>query len=99
MQISFAEIFDFQGEISMISRKITVAMSDGTQMSPIALLVQTAGKYDSNIRLIKGNKTINAKSVMGTMAMGIMNGDTLEITAEGADEEKAVEALAEFLTK
>ena len=83
----------------MISKKVTVDMYDTDDASPIALLVQTAGKYASRITIKKENKTINAKSIMGMMAMGITNGDEIELEADGADAAEAITALTEFLSK
>jgi len=83
----------------MISKSITVAMKDMTDAEPIALLVQTAGRYTSSLHIKKGTKNINAKSIMGMMAMGLSNGDTVEIEADGADAAEALEAIVGFLTK
>lgn len=83
----------------MLNKIITVDMRDSDDASPIALLVQTAGRFNSKLTINRDNKTINAKSIMGMMAMGITNGDQIELVAEGTDESEAIEALADFLTK
>ena len=65
---------------------------------PAALLVQRAKQFDSEVKLEKGSKAKNAKSVMGIMAQGAIEGDTVKITAEGPDEKAAAEALAAFVS-
>ena len=63
----------------------------------IALLVQTANGYDSDIRLKCEGRKMNAKSLMGVITLGLMSGREVEITASGEDEEKAADAVAAFL--
>ena len=63
-----------------------------------ALLVQTASSFDSRIHISYLNKSINAKSIMGVMTLPLSDGDEVTITAEGADENKAMKEMAEFFT-
>lgn len=44
-------------------------------------------------------KKVNAKSIMGMMSLGIAEGESVTIIADGADEEKAVEDITRYLTK
>lgn len=83
----------------MQTKTITVNAENGFEARPIALLVQEAGKYDSHIHLEVGTKKVNAKSIMGMMSLGLTNGDELTITAEGSDEEAAVEGIIKFFTE
>jgi len=62
-----------------------------------AFFVQTASKYDCKIQVMIDDKKINAKSIMGTIALGIIKGKTAVITAEGSDAEQAVDELAGVL--
>jgi phosphocarrier protein len=57
------------------------------------MFVQEAGKYKSEVNVIKEGKKINAKSIMGIMAGGISKGTVLTIEAEGEDAQAAVDAL------
>ncbi len=81
----------------MKSEKITVNMEKGLEARPIALLVQEAGKFDSRIYLEIGSKKVNAKSIMGMMSLGMVNGDQVEVSAEGEDEEAALTGICRFL--
>lgn len=82
----------------MITRKVRVNLENGLDVRPVALLVQEASKYDSTVHILVENKKVNAKSIMGMMSLGLNNGEELEIVADGADEEKAVEGVAQFLS-
>lgn len=62
-----------------------------------AYFVQTAGKFESEIRISVEEKKINAKSIMGTIALNMQKGQKVLISAEGADEAAAVEELAAVL--
>lgn len=83
----------------MIERPITVQVEHGLDVRPIAMLVQVAGRFSSEIHIISGKKKINAKSIMGMMALGIDNGEEITVIANGQDEEEAMDAVVEYLTK
>lgn len=83
----------------MIEKTVVVSMMGEAEERPVAVLVQIASQYDSKVNLVTGDKRINAKSIMGMMSMNFENGSELTIVADGADEEAAVNALSEYLTK
>ena len=80
----------------MIEKTVVVSMMGEAEERPVAVLVQIASQYDSKVHLVTGDKRINAKSIM---SMNFENGSELTIVADGADEEAAVNALSEYLTK
>lgn len=82
----------------MLEKKVAVGLPDETENRPVALLVQIASKYNSKIHLECGNRKVNAKSIMGMMALGFSEGDVLTITADGDDEAEAVRDLENYLT-
>lgn len=82
----------------MKTSNVRVNLENGLDVRPVALLVQEASKYDSTIHILVENKKVNAKSIMGMMSLGLNNGEELQIIAEGSDEEKAVEGIAQFLS-
>lgn len=63
-----------------------------------AFFVQTAGKFEAEIQISIEEKKINAKSIMGTIALNMQEGQTAVIIADGADETAAVEELAAVLS-
>lgn len=81
----------------MTTRDIRINLENGMEARPIALLVQEASKYESKIYIQSGNKRVNAKSIMGMMSLGLDNGEELEVSAEGSDEQAAVEGIENFL--
>ena len=81
----------------MTKRSITVRLEDGLDARPVALLVQEASKYESNIYFEVDDKRINAKSIMGMMSLGLCAGEELTVTAESADAQTAVDNLEMFL--
>lgn len=83
----------------MIEKTVVVSMMGEAEERPVAVLVQIASQYDSKVHLVTRDKRINAKSIMGMMSMNFENGSELTIVADGADEEAAVNALSEYLTK
>ncbi|WP_427339789.1 HPr family phosphocarrier protein [Caloranaerobacter sp. DY30410] len=81
----------------MEKRTITVKNKAGLHARPAALFVQTAGKFLSEITVKKDDKEVNAKSIMGIMALGVSQGNEITIIARGEDEKEAVEALVDLL--
>ena len=80
----------------MIERNIQVLAS--LEARPAALFVQTASQFASSIYLRMDNKTINAKSIMGVISLGVLDNQNVTIIAEGQDEEQAVDKLGSFLS-
>jgi len=83
----------------MTKRSIKVRLEDGLDARPVALLVQEASKYESNIYIEVDDKRINAKSIMGMMTLGLVPGEQVTVTADGTDEEKAIEGIEKYLTE
>ena len=81
----------------MSRKEVTVSNVSKKHDNPIAELVQVACRFDSNITLESDNRKINAKSIMGIMAFNPSKGMTVNIVAEGKDEEEALLAMEKFL--
>ena len=79
--------------------EVVVNVKDDRDASPIAFLVQTASQFDSKIYIECGEKHVNAKSIMGMMTLTLTNGTAVLISADGQDEDEALEKIKEFLTK
>jgi len=80
----------------MISEVITITNDTGLHARPASVFVSTAAKFKSELMLQKGDKQINAKSIMGVLSLGITKGTEIIISAQGADEEEALRALVEL---
>lgn len=77
--------------------KKQVVVSADFMEKPIALLVQTAGQFSSNIYLQLGTKNINLKSIMGVISIGSLDGKEVIIAVDGTDEQQACDAIVEYL--
>ena len=82
----------------MTKRSIKVRLEDGLDARPVALLVQEASKYESNIYFEVDDKRINAKSIMGMMTLGLDAGEEITLSANGEDEEAAMSSIEQYLS-
>ena len=82
----------------MIKRPVTIQISNGLEARPIAMLVQVASQFESEIYVESEKKKVNAKSIMGMMTLGLDTGDSVTITANGVDENEAMNQIEGYLT-
>lgn len=83
----------------MTKKEITIQLASGLEARPIAMLVQVASQFVSEIHLeSKGGRAVNAKSIMGMMTLGLSAGETVMVSADGADETDAVERIEKYLS-
>lgn len=71
----------------MIRKKITVENKLGLHARPCAVLVKTANKFRSDLRIQKEDMIINGKSIMGVMMLAAEYLSELELIADGVDDE------------
>ena len=69
----------------------------GIHARPATRLVNLAMSFSAEIDLTAMNKTVNLKSIMGLMSLGIYKGETVKVTVIGSDADKAIAAIADFL--
>ncbi len=81
----------------MITKKVQIQLANGLEARPVAMLVQVASQHDSTIYIQSAGKKVNAKSIMGMMSLGLDNGESVEVVADGADEEAAIASIESFL--
>ena len=81
----------------MVVRDILVNLEHGLEARPIALLVQVASQYDSSIYIESEGKRVNAKSIMGMMTLVLSAGDKIVVSADGKDEEEALNGVEAYL--
>lgn len=68
----------------------------GIHARPAGLLVKEAKKYESECTITKDGKIKKLTQLMMLMSLGVKQGETVTVTAEGADEDAAIEGLKEF---
>jgi phosphocarrier protein HPr len=83
----------------MAEKQFKVVAETGIHARPATLLVQTASRFDSEITLEYKGKTVNLKSIMGVMSLGVGQGAEIKIAAEGNDANDALQALEDTLKK
>ncbi|ETY74671.1 MULTISPECIES: phosphocarrier protein HPr [Lactiplantibacillus] len=83
----------------MEKKEFHVIADTGIHARPATLLVQSASKFNSEITLQYQDKSVNLKSIMGVMSLGVGKDADVTISAEGADEADAIAALADTMKK
>ena len=81
----------------MVEKKMKISIPNGLEARPVALLVQVASQYESSIYVNCEDKKVNAKSIMGMMSLGLVAGDEVVVSANGKDEEVAMENIERYL--
>lgn len=82
-----------------MKKEFVVKATSVLEARPLAELVALAGKYTSKISITMGDRTVNAKSIMGIMGLGLDTGKQIILDVEGEDEEEAICAMEDFLTR
>lgn len=77
----------------MIEKIMTVKNRAGIHARPASLIAQTANKFSSEITLEKDEVEVNAKSIMGVIAMAAGYNTTIVLKVEGDDEQDAAAAI------
>ena len=78
----------------------TIRNPSGLHARPAAMFVRTAAGFTSRItleNLDRGTAPVDAKSIIAVMSSGVAMGHKVRVTAEGADEDTAIEALDAFI--
>ena len=82
----------------MLEKSIKIQLSGGLDARPVAMLVQVASQHESSVYIETEGKRVNAKSIMGMMSLALGTGETVKVTAEGTDEEAAVQDIEDYLS-
>ncbi|MCT7872486.1 MAG: phosphocarrier protein HPr [Lactobacillus crispatus] len=83
----------------MEKRDFHIIAETGIHARPATLLVQVASKFGSDVNLEYNGKSVNLKSIMGVMSLGVGQNADVTITAEGDDEKDALDAIADTMKK
>lgn len=81
----------------MTEATMTIENKTGIHARPASIFVQTAAKYKSKVQIKAKGKSVDAKSILMIMSMGLVKGTEITITADGPDEAEAVNALKELV--
>ncbi|ALB29386.1 MULTISPECIES: phosphocarrier protein HPr [Companilactobacillus] len=83
----------------MEKKEFHIIAETGIHARPATMLVQAASKFSSDINIEFSGKSVNLKSIMGVMSLGVGQGADVTITADGDDAADAVAAIADTMTK
>ena len=81
----------------MTSRSVSVTNPLGLHARAAARFVHLASRFTSQIRVARGTRVMDGKSIMGILLLAAARGTTLTITADGVDETNAVDALTQLV--
>jgi len=84
-------------ETSALEVQLTLANPTGLHARPASLFVQTAARYEANIRAVGRGKEADATSIFGVLSLGMRQGDIITIRARGEEAAAAIEALSELV--
>ena len=81
----------------MISRNVTIKNNHGLHARPATFFIQKANSYKSSIWVEKEDCRVNAKSLLGVLSLGIVQGTEITIIADGVDEAEAINGLVALI--
>ncbi len=81
----------------MFSKEVEVQNQVGLHARPATFFIQKANEFKSSIWVEKDERKVNAKSLLGVLSLGITKGTTINIIADGVDEEDAVTTLVNLI--
>ncbi len=82
----------------MLSKEVAVQNQVGLHARPATFFIQKANNFKSSIWVSKDERKVNAKSLLGVLSLGIVKGTVITISADGKDEQDAVDALVELIS-
>lgn len=83
----------------MYVETVTIAHEAGLTARSATFFIQKASEFKSSIWLEKDGERVNAKSLLGVLALNVAHGTTVRIIADGPDEETAVNSLVSQASK
>lgn len=81
----------------MFSKEVEVQNQVGLHARPATFFIQKANEFISSIWVEKDERKVNAKSLLGVLSLGITKGTSINIIADGSDDEDAVNTLVNLV--
>ena len=81
----------------MFLKEIVVNNQVGLHARPATFFIQKANEFKSSVWVEKEERRVNAKSLLGVLSLGIVKGTSINLIADGPDEEAAVNTLVELI--
>ncbi len=83
----------------MRDKTVTIVNKLGLHARAAARFVTLASSFASDIKLARNGQQVNGKSIMGVMMLAASRGSEIKLSADGEDEQQAVESLAELIAQ
>jgi phosphocarrier protein len=83
----------------VISSAVTIVNPLGLHARAAARFVHAASRFSARIRVVRGGRDMDGKSIMGLLLLGATRGSVITISAAGADEQQALAALCELVER
>ena len=81
----------------MLQTTITISNKLGLHARASAKLTKLAGSFPCEVWISKGERRVNAKSIMGVMMLAAGIGSNVDLETEGAQEQEAMDALVALI--
>ena len=81
----------------MYAKELTIQNVVGLHARPATFFIQKANEFKSSISIEKEERSVNAKSLLGVLSLGIIRNTPIRIVAVGPDEKEAVDALSALI--
>lgn len=85
--------------LQTLKKRLHIRSRQGLHARPAALFVQVANRFKAAIRVRRGRREVDGKSIMGLLTLAASRGATIEITAKGADAADAMRALEQMIAR
>lgn len=81
----------------MYVKEVKVENQVGLHARPATFFIQKANEFKSSVWVEKEERRVNAKSLLGVLSLGIIGGTEIKISADGIDEQSAVDSLVKLV--
>ncbi len=83
----------------MVAARCAIGNALGLHARAAARFVQLASRFQSQVRVTRGNRTVDGKSILGLLLLAAARGTSIELSVEGVDEQAAMEALTALVAR
>ena len=81
----------------MIEKKLTIVNETGMHARPASQFVALLNGFKSDIQIVKGTRTANAKSIINVLSLALVQGSEIIVKASGVDEVEAMNSIENFI--
>ena len=81
----------------MISETVVIQNKVGLHSRPATSFIQKANEYRCSVWIEKNERRVNAKSLLGVLSLGVLQGTEISIITDGPDERDAIDAMVSLI--